>query len=390
MNRYGVAVASDSAITVTGKATRTYNSGEKISYLETAPVAVLQSGSDSVYGVPWQVLLKMWSQMRGEAEFETIRKYARSFCEWLNSQAELIEPSPAVSRDAYRGHVLDIRSNVIAALNEIGVDAKYTRSPSPDIAAIVDSQVDRYVGRAASEHISDDALDSWSGENQAFISESISWAYDDIPVTEHLEDRSRELGGLLAVLKYPITDSATLAFCGYGRDRFFPSIYHADFAGAFGSGIETYEEEETEIRPGNRVAIIPLGLSEPIYTFLGGTSRPFDELARRIIDTMASSAARDHPEAKELLEKGRQQYADEFMKLRQEQFIQPMLDVVETLPINELTRLADALVGLASLRQVVRGETSVGGPSHVARITRHGDFAWERHKGAAIVHDRSH
>jgi hypothetical protein len=67
MNRYGVAVASDSAITVTGKATRTYNSGEKISYLETAPVAVLQSGSDSVYGVPWQVLLKMWSQMRGEA-----------------------------------------------------------------------------------------------------------------------------------------------------------------------------------------------------------------------------------------------------------------------------------------------------------------------------------
>jgi len=61
-------------------------------------------------------------------------------------------------------------------------------------------------------------------------------------------------------------------------------------------------------------------------------------------------------------------------------YLTPMLDVVETLPIAETVRLADALVGLATLRQVVRGDSTVGGPIDVARITRDDGFAWVRHK----------
>jgi hypothetical protein len=41
-----------------------------------------------------------------------------------------------------------------------------------------------------------------------------------------------------------------------------------------------------------------------------------------------------------------------------------------TLPMVELLRTADSLVGLASLRQLIRGETSVGGPIGLARITK--------------------
>lgn len=38
------------------------------------------------------------------------------------------------------------------------------------------------------------------------------------------------------------------------------------------------------------------------------------------------------------------------------------------------------LVGLASLRRMINGDTSVGGPVDLARITKNGGFEWARRK----------
>jgi hypothetical protein len=46
----------------------------------------------------------------------------------------------------------------------------------------------------------------------------------------------------------------------------------------------------------------------------------------------------------------------------------------------ETVRLAGSLVGLASLRQMIQGETSVGGPIDLARVTKQDGFAWVRNK----------
>jgi hypothetical protein len=46
---------------------------------------------------------------------------------------------------------------------------------------------------------------------------------------------------------------------------------------------------------------------------------------------------------------------------------------------------ADELIGLAALRQVVRGDTSVVSPVDLARLTRNAGFEWVRRKHESLV-----
>jgi hypothetical protein len=60
--------------------------------------------------------------------------------------------------------------------------------------------------------------------------------------------------------------------------------------------------------------------------------------------------------------------------IESEEFLPTMLRIVETMPMAETVRLADSLVGLASLRQMIQGETSVGAAIDLAAVTKQGGF----------------
>jgi hypothetical protein len=70
-----------------------------------------------------------------------------------------------------------------------------------------------------------------------------------------------------------------------------------------------------------------------------------------------------------------------FRSVQSAKFINPVLDSVEALPLDELASMAKALVNLTSFkRRVTMDPESVGGPIDVAVITKGDGFIWIERK----------
>lgn len=66
---------------------------------------------------------------------------------------------------------------------------------------------------------------------------------------------------------------------------------------------------------------------------------------------------------------------------KRKKFINPIVDIVETLPIEELADTAEALLNITSLkRKMSRSLETVGGPIDVALITKGDGFTWIKRK----------
>ena len=62
MNRMGVALAADSAVTLVGDdSSKIYNSADKLFLLsEQAPVGIMVCGSSALMQAPWETLVKLY------------------------------------------------------------------------------------------------------------------------------------------------------------------------------------------------------------------------------------------------------------------------------------------------------------------------------------------
>jgi hypothetical protein len=114
MNRLGIALAADSAVTVGPDARKIYSSAEKLFMLTpAAPVGAMVYDSADLLGVPWETVIKVFYQRHGSVTPPTLAEYAKLFREYLASSRELFPGSAQaefVGRIAfsYYGYLVDL------------------------------------------------------------------------------------------------------------------------------------------------------------------------------------------------------------------------------------------------------------------------------------------
>ena len=82
MNKNGIALAADSAVTVAGR--KVYNSANKLFTLSKHhPVGVLIYGSADMNGIPWELIIKEFREQLKETEQDSIEEYGDHFQKFL-------------------------------------------------------------------------------------------------------------------------------------------------------------------------------------------------------------------------------------------------------------------------------------------------------------------
>lgn len=384
LNTQGVALASDSAVTVIGGGTsRSYPSADKIFPVQGMPIAVLHSGCAALWGVPWQLLVDMWAQHREPVQAVSVEAYAREFTTWLAGQPALVteEAQDEFFRWTFRDYLLAVRGRIRRDLEAQGIDPAVGYVEGA-LADVVDGAATHYLEVLNSrpplrgpEQVDAAALCTRLSDE---LDDDLAWVFDDTPRTARLDVLVKQMAALLVVRAEPFSSDAVLAFTGYGRDDYFPSLFQMTLSGAVGGVVRTYDESQAAVSSSNRVSITPLGLTDAIHAFLRGTSPQYRLAAHQVLDGYL-----EEDEEADGTQPAHDQLDAKFDELEWKEFLSPMLGIVETLPMLEMLRLADSLVGLASLRQLIQGQSSVGGPIDLARVTKNGGFEWVRSKKAA-------
>lgn len=391
MNGYGIAIASDSALSL--GSIRTFETAEKIYPLKLPHrLAVLHCGSVNFGGIPFPVLIADWKRQLADKALRDADAYAENFLDWLEHHTEWFS---------------DVRhENQFMRF----VEARVSR---------IEEMIIEY--READEFLDVcERLTTWTAEcEEAGFWEGID--PDDIlkfsktvitDINELIEASTEAKEILLAnidlfinylavcyaskvLVSQDFIPNATLVFAGYGDNEILPGYVSVDIAGVLKDkvGFSKGDSDTLSTDQSYLFGIFMPAQKDAMELFLRGVDWDNQKaVISRINEHFASISERiteindgENPELDSFMETSLAEFEDKLYEATREtsekNYLKDLRSSLVSLPLASLANVAKALVEIQGLRQTTAAQfNSVGGPTDVAIIETLEGFTWVQHK----------
>lgn len=390
INKSAIALAADSKVTLsTGGRQKTYDTVNKLfSLSKTEPVGAMIYGNAEFMGFPWETILKEYRRRRPKKSFDTLFLWADDLRSFLTT---FFDFPPSDSLDLVRSIG---RTAVSQILNRY---FEFLRT-SPIEESILDDlreEIELHIADLESEP------DFLTQEEWEALGAEYSSAVDDVvsgmpPQFEPLAGELKHLVELAVRKNRSTTAHSGLVVAGFGEKELLPSMVCFEIDGIVAGRLKYLKAGEIDVSRKHSGAIVPFAQTDMVYRFMEGIDPDYAVQLQDNLHALLKSNAFDvanalatSEEQKEALKPALEAAVDaafdtfwmEDIKTRQERFAQPIIDMVASLPKDELANLAESLVSLTSLqRKVSREIETVGGAIDVAVISKGDGFVWVKRK----------
>lgn len=402
-NGFGVALASDSAVTSSGaQQSRTFDTSEKIHPL-TDPhrLGVLHCGAVHYLGMPVGVLLDEWKASLG-SRLQSVEGYRDNFLSWLADNLD--NWSTSVDREWNSFESLDRRlwqvaRSVKEEVESVAEDLRH------DTALTVVRETNEMLeswepNDPQLKDMADDILARWGAdgvEGVPSLGPRIEHWFDDLPRSAEIDQEVHRFIRLTVEggYEFPSAATTTISFVGYGLKEMFPSLASVSLFGAIGSHVAHHKLMPLFAEPHgpSYALIVPQAQSDVMEQVLTGINTPL--IARSAETTMErlrepTDQLTEPSDGEETLsdaaqvftENVRNELMSDLKQRSQEEHLDPALRTIAGMPLASLAEIAGALVAIQNLTLDIRGELpTVGGNIDIATITLSEGFKWVNHKG---------
>lgn len=387
LNKATVVLAADSAMTL-GGIEKVYRGDKLFPLCRSEPVGVMIYGNAEFMGVPWETLVKIYRRKLGEEPRPTVRDY-------MDGLLDFIADANICSEDAQCANALAIVGDSFQQVLELVDDADDEGEHRQ--SSVLKAGVEAYTSVLSDceQHISRSRAAKLISQLRSEVDEGI----DDLFGQEFKVDRTvraslRRAARLALERDHLSRTSSGVVVAGFGEDELFPTLVTMETDGFIGSLRVKLVDETTIGRKDEnaRAAIIPFAQREMVEMFMDGVDPEFlDWLAsieRALFDfgeDVADATGQLDDRRRKALKIEAKRRATEFLNhaahWMKEKHSDPILDVVEHLPKQELADMAEALVNITSLkRRISPDQEDVGGPIDVAAISKGDGFQWAKGK----------
>jgi len=402
MNRMGVALAADSAVTLVGDdSPKIYNSADKLFLLsEESPVAIMVYGSAALTLVPWETLVKLYrAQKVGAKPLASVDAYAKDFVAFL--QHRMMGRFPEVQQATVKAHVRAAFSEIKADIQRRTTEVieRQGKIPEPKMRALLYGWLNEALD-ALRRKI--EKLPTLKPEISRKLlarrcSAAISKAWVEhlgaAPTTPALLRKATSV--VIEALRRDakLADSGVIV-AGFGADEIFPSMVSLHVYDIVADRIRMTWEPAKGIDASNSGWVMSFAQQEMVRLFMEGVDPTLDGFVRAVVEKLYRSLPEEFAKCIGVqLDTEQRRGLDALVSAmlpkmwqglltyRQEHFTSPVTEIVSHLPKDELAAMAEALVNLTSFRRrVTRDAATVGGPIDVAVITKGDGFVWIRRK----------
>ncbi|ADM09765.1 hypothetical protein PB2503_08549 [Parvularcula bermudensis HTCC2503] len=407
MNRQAVAMAADSAVTISGpNYLKTYQSVDKLFPLVTdQPVGVMIYNNAELMGMPWETIISIYRDQAQGRNLDSVDAYARDFIAFLNGNTDLfpqdhqdkeffkhiavvmsliasdfdyyVAQFTAAQAGSLRDHVSAIFEFVVAQLHD-DYQINLDDSPREDLPAFPKGTGDQLRRR-------------YGGPIADIIDSLILALRQDHPALSVSEGTRRQLEeiAVLSVVKDAFFEHYTgVVFAGFGARETFPSMRSYLTSTVVLGTVKNRQDRTAAVTAESGPVIQPFAQDRMIRTFLTGMDQGLRYFlfgqTLRLATTLVSDVVQQTPG---LSEEQRQRLASDYSEGDLGRSIQaffgsideysylshtgPILRAIGSLPKKELGETAASLIKLNGFQQkVMHSVETVGGPVSLATITR--------------------
>lgn len=371
MNRYGIALAADSASTFYSPFqfhSKTYNSANKVfmlSYLE--PVGMMVYGRADLAGVPWEPLCKYYRDILDLTTLPTLREYGKDFFEFLEANEDLF---PASVRElslqnfftqTFR-ELLDYITQGLTNNDEKMLLNRMEEEIAVAFARLKETPYDQHV-----RDISGDLIEKPLGA-----------AIQDVftsPLPLSIDNQLRALGKLLIEKEIrPLPSGLVLA--GYGTREIFGNVLHYQIGPFVGHKIKRVLVSEDSVAEAGAV-VRAYAQQDVISLFMNGIdSSLYQAILDSVVEALRNAGVVDDKvqAITTSFQHGLEHMMATFSSTQ-------LMEAIQYLPKEELAMFAESLVALTVLkRHISLDSETVGGPVDVAVLSKGDGFIWVKRK----------
>ena len=392
MNRIGVALAADSALTI-GGGKKTHSSADKLFQLSRS-VGVMIYGNAVFLGVPWETIIKEYRRELGEGTFATVEEYAGDFLRFMSRNEMLF---PKKNRDDGVLNLLwEIYDYIFRVINRrLGSeDENLTPKESARIIEEVLGGLSKEIRKSRSfESVTDAAIVAIRKKFAKNIREIQAEFMEDFPVSVTARDKIQSIG-IDLLRKYLIPEDSGIVFAGFGNREAMPSIHEYKIHGMVEDELRVIND--LDVTASRSWGVFPFAQADEILSFAkgihpdhheqmrGSTDEFLDDVISSVLDIIQESGLVLPEAAKNqinsMVDKRIGKLFDDWVDMA-DAHGEPIVDMLESLPKYEMAFMAEALVNLAKFRTSVTPVLdTVGGSIDVAIITRGDGFVWVKRK----------
>jgi hypothetical protein len=389
-NKSAVVVAADSAVTV-GK-NRVHQHANKIfSISDAVPLGLMVYGYAEHCGIPWETVAKLFRQRHGKTKFKTVDECYAEFRKFL-AVPEFF------TTDAAEMNLLLLMIGVASDVY-LEVSNKPRRSLSAEIDKAISRLIDRYENAGRKLVFSPPKFREFKKK----ASEGIDLITGETFKTKKYVPTAkikRRFGQLMyrAICSSYLSDySAGVVIFGFGMDELLPAIHAEEFDGSSFGSLRSCDRQIRPISQENSASVVPFADRNMMDVFMDGinlrTKRFFgalmqisaNQIAERVIKDNFTLTDDQYGVVKAINTKAVKEIIGNFRtaadKWIREKSAERVLEVIKTLPKEDMAALAEALVEVTALKSKVSDDVeSVGGAVDVCVVTKGDGLIWIKRK----------
>ncbi|WP_135058802.1 hypothetical protein [Paracoccus salipaludis] len=390
LNRSGVALAADSAITI-GKE-RVWKSTNKLFHVSSGcDIAVMIYGNGDFGGIPVEVLIKEFRKSCASNRYNKLEDCSQDFVKFVRTFSPRL---PNAADDQGHRSVLKMAIDIFDEISETIPANEKIKQRRLLLQTYLEDLAEDFRDRDISHR------DITVGHTKQFLQSSVDELLTHTFKFKTTNENRRAALALvheIAIRKTISPYVTAIVFAGFGGSEMLPSVRQVRLDGLVG-GIPRVTDSlvQNMNEAGESSAyVLSFAQSDLAQIFMEGASKEVLDFVRSALTEILRGRSEDIiknyvPGADQLVERELnkrqnseivQSFMERFAKFRFDNFAQPIMEVVASLPKDEMAAMAEALVETTSLRRKMdsRLET-VGGPVDVAVVSKADGFVWIKRK----------
>lgn len=406
LNKKGVAIAADSAVTRTrgGDQKVTKNGNKMVRVSDVIPVSVMITGNALFIRNPWDIIVRKYRQERGNIYHSSVEDSMRDLLDYISlndafwnsgNEEQLLKSMVESFMDKLnwnidfeakktddQGNIKRPKLFVKETLKTLKSAQKFYASKNEGAEKYDFEKFQSLISPIVNSYLNDT-------EDEPFDSEILKSFKDYF--NEIREDLLKALYGYLTYTKGDA--SATLIFTGYGKNDLYPSLVAIDINEGFDHHINWEITQKVNIDDNTPAAICPFAQTDVITSLLTGASFKWLNSMDREFETLYNPSVflnypiEDHFENPEMSELN--SIISQNLSMRRRKMINKMRDEnkaawvkdLEEYDIKSMAELALTLVDLTGLQRILTfQQEGVGGDIDIAVITKTDGFTWLNRK----------
>ncbi|WP_116771966.1 hypothetical protein [Maribacter litoralis] len=404
LNKNAVAIAADSAVTVSGSNGRKiYNTANKIFTLSKFhPVSIIIYNSANFITTPWEIIIKIYRNELKRKSFKCLKDYSDHFFKFLKTKDFF--SSPETIRHFNQSYIYSAFEDFKQMSVSISIDNEeidlITLTKKERIELFQDNLI-KILNTEIENIKREEELDDFKALTKKRFIELLKDDINEIIENEFPEFDTKTIRSKFLEMLFRYYKSKSfrgqwsgLVFAGYGDDDLYPTTISTKISNVFDEKVRFHTEQVETISDANNGSIMPFAQRDVIDTLITGISpeinetlfSTFNKFLNGYNEHLINLIEKDNNElAKQLRQIDINgicsQFIDDVNYVKEIKHIRPTVNTVSVLSKEDLAEMAESLIYLTYLkRRISSDEESVGGPVDVALISKGDGFIWIKRK----------